>query len=194
MGPDLSTSRLQKIKTELDRKIRAYLSKRDYAIVIYGSSALCKNALLSNIDLMNLVSNAESSLQRDLEAMFQLDMQEEGALIDAEVSYERRVLDPMQLASKAVNSGTLLDDAGRVLSIRKTSEYLKSEGMLQRLVFDVLTTPNKILSGGGGIITQLEHEAARKLVDMIRTIDQGKVDTTEDFVKFARLDGARSEE
>ncbi|PVH91212.1 PLP-dependent transferase [Periconia macrospinosa] len=197
MGPDSPASRLRKIETKLDHSIRAFLGGRDYATVIYGSSALGENALLSDIDLMIFVRDAEPSLHRGVEAIFRSIMQEEGILIDAEVPFERKLLVPIQLASKAVKSGPPLDESGRVLGIRKTPDYLGSEEMLKRLVFNVLTTPNKILSVSGGIVDdvkRLEHEAANKLVDLIRTINPGKLNTAEDFVKLASSDGARSGE
>ncbi|KAF3030314.1 hypothetical protein E8E11_002132 [Didymella keratinophila] len=197
MGPDSPASRLQHIETKLDRNIRDFLGERDHVTVIYGSSALCENAILSDIDLMIFVHDAEPSLRKGLEMMFRSIMQEEGILIDAEVPFERKLLVPIQLASKAVDSGPPLDEAGRVLGIRKTHDYLGSEEMLKRLVFNVLTTPNKILSVRGGIVDdvrRLEHEAASKLVNLIRTVNPGKVNTAEDFVEFASSDGARSGE
>ncbi|KAG9251492.1 pyridoxal phosphate-dependent transferase [Emericellopsis atlantica] len=192
-----SSTRLQILESKLDRGLRSIFGGEDYLAVIYGSAALRKNALLSDIDLMVFADGADYALQKSLEAMFRSTMGEEGILIDAEVPLERKLLVPLQLAAKAANSGPPLNEAGHVLSIRKTVEYLASNEMLKRLVFNVLTTPNKIISASGDItptFQRLQQDAGEKLVALIRRLNPGKVNTAEDFVRFATSDGVRSGE
>lgn len=124
-------------------------------------------------------------------------MAKESILIDAEVPFERKLIVPFEPAAKAIPSSPPADAAGCVLGIRKMPEYLASDEMLERLVFNVLTTPNKVISASKGSVDmfkRLEQDAARVLVDLIRRSNPGKVNTTEDFVKLAVSDGTRSGE
>lgn len=197
ISSESSSNRLQSLELKLDSGLRAIFGNKDYIAVIYGSSALRSNALLSDIDLMVFARDADPALRKALEAMFRSTMGEEGILIDAEVPFERKLLVPIQLAAKAARSGPPLDEAGHVLSIRKTAEYLASDEMLKRLVFNVLTTPNKVFSASEGSahnFKQLEQDAADNLVGLIRRVNPGKVNKAEDFVRFAISDGARSGE
>lgn len=197
MDAGSSTSRLQYLESKLDEGLRTIFGGREYLAVLYGSSALCSNALLSDIDLMVFTQDADAALCRLLESMFRSVMDDEGILIDAEVPFERKLLISFHLASKAAALGPPVDEVGRVLSIRKTAEYLASDEMLQRLVFNVLTTPNKVISAVGERLSdfqQMEREAGKTLVELIRRVNPGSVNTTEEFVRLASSDGTRNGE
>lgn len=194
MGSESSSNGLQSVERKLDRGLRTVFGYKDYIAVIYGSSALRNNALLSDIDLMVFAHDDDPAQRKALEALFRSTMGEEGILIDAEIPFERKLLVAIQLAAKAANSGPPLDEAGHVLSICKTAEYLASDEMLKRLIFNVLTTPNKVFSatkGGAKVFEELEQAAAGTLVDLIRRVNPGKVNTAEDFIRLASSDGAR---
>ncbi|KAJ7461341.1 pyridoxal phosphate-dependent transferase [Mycena galericulata] len=97
----------------------------------------------------------------------------------------------------SAESGPPRDEAGRVLGIRKTPGYLASDEMLRRLVFNVLTTPNRVISasaGGADAFHELEETAGRTLVQIIRAVNPSRAETSEDFVALACSDGSRSGE
>ncbi|KAI9150761.1 L-2,4-diaminobutyrate decarboxylase [Paramyrothecium foliicola] len=187
-----SVSVLRRLESKLDRRVRSIFGETTYVAVIYGSSVLQNNTLLSDIDLMIFAEVSKPALSKPLEVMFRQRMEEEGITIDAEVPFERKLLVPMQLAFTAAKSGPILDSSGNVPSILKTSQYL-----LKRLIFNVLTTPNKILSSTGNAIhafRQLEHDAGETLFNLLQRISPGKIETCDDFVRFATSEGSRSGE
>lgn len=57
----LSANRLQRAERKLAQKLYNLFDNNDFAAVVYGSSALQNNAVLSNIDLMIFAHSAESS-------------------------------------------------------------------------------------------------------------------------------------
>lgn len=188
---------LQRVEQKLDAGLRRVFGSETYIGVIYGSSALLNNALLSDIDLMVFTLNADSGRSSQIETMFRSIMGEEGILIDAEVPFERKLLVSLQFAQNAAEVGPPVDEFGQVASIEKTDAYLASDEMLQRLVFNVCTTPNKVFSastGGAKFFHHLERTAGRTLVDLIKSINPGNINSSGAFVRFASSDGHRSGE
>ncbi|KAF4483604.1 glutamic acid decarboxylase [Fusarium agapanthi] len=160
-----SANRLQRAERKLSQKLYDLFDNNDFAVVVYGSSALQNNAILSNIDLMIFAHSAESSKIQKVVSIFRSVMETEGILIDFEIPLHRRLLVTFEFASQAAESGPPLDETGHVSSISNTSEYLSSDEMLRRLAFKVLTTPNKIIAattGGTNRLNGLEMTAARK--------------------------------
>lgn len=68
--PTSPSARLQRLKSDLDENIREILGDRGYVAVIYGSSALGENALLSDIDLMVFVDDTHRLPCKALETKF----------------------------------------------------------------------------------------------------------------------------
>ncbi|KAJ7601751.1 pyridoxal phosphate-dependent transferase, partial [Mycena rosella] len=197
MGTDAIQNRLQSVEEKLNAGLHRVFGSDPYVAVIYGSSALGNNALLSDIDLMVLAPAASTDRRKELESMFRAAMDAEGILIDAEVPFEKKLLVALPLAKRAAESGPPRDEAGRVLGIRKTPGYLASDEMLRRLVFNVLTSPNRVLSasaGGANTFRELEETAGRTLVELIRAVNPGRAETSDDFVALACSDGSRSGE
>lgn len=197
MTAESSSRYLENLEQKLDSRLRSVFGDIDFLTVIYGSSALGNNALLSDIDLMVFTRDVDPALRKAVEAMFRYTMAEEGILLDAEVPFERKLVVSIPFAVNAARSGPPVDEVGHVLSIRKTTEYLGSDEMLKRLIFNVLTTPNKIISARNGcsrVFRQLEQDASDTLVTLIRGINGDRVKTPEDFVRFASSDGTRSGE
>ncbi|QGI61735.1 hypothetical protein CEK26_005703 [Fusarium fujikuroi] len=56
-----STNRLERAERKLTQKLYDLFDDKDFVAVVYGSSALQNNAILSNIDLMIFAHSAESS-------------------------------------------------------------------------------------------------------------------------------------
>lgn len=201
IGSEGSPNRLRSVEQKLHTGLRGIFGPdHPYIAVIYGSSALGSNVLLSDIDLMIFVPTFDPARCKQLEAIFRAVMLEEGILIDAEVPFARKLMVTLSLARSAVASGPPLDEANRIQSISKTTEYLASDEMLRRLVFNVLTTPNKMFSASEGeasilgTFRELEQLASHKLVDLMRKVNPGSVNTPEDFVRLACSDGVRSGE
>ncbi|KAG4291124.1 hypothetical protein FPRO06_03010 [Fusarium proliferatum] len=185
-----STNRLERAERKLTQK----LYDKDFVAVVYGSSALQNNAILSNIDLMITAHSAESSKIKQVVSVFRSVMEGEGILIDFEIPLHRRLLVTFEFAGQAAESGPPLDEAGHVSSISSTPEYLSSDEMLRRLVFNVLTTPNKIIAattGGTNRLKSLETTAARKLITTIQHLGQSEVSTADEFVNLFMSDGGQ---
>ncbi|KAF5543442.1 glutamic acid decarboxylase [Fusarium mexicanum] len=191
-----SINRLQRAERKLTQKLYDLFDNNDFVAVIYGSSALQSNAILSNIDLMIFAHSTESSKIQKLVSVFRSVMEAEGILIDFEIPLHRRLLVTFELVSQAAESGPPLDETGHVSSVSNTPEYLSSDEMLRRLAFNVLTTPNKIIAatiGGTSKLKGLEMTAARKLVATVQHLGQSEVSTADDFVNLVMLDGGRGE-
>lgn len=166
-------NRVKAVQQKLHVGLRSVFGGEQYIAIICGSSALRKNALLSDIDLMVFAPTAHQERHKALKAMFCEIMEQEGILIDAEVPFECKLLVMLLFAHHAAEAGPPLDEGRKVLSIRKTSEYLASDKMIRRLVFNVLTTPNKVFSAsehGTAAFRQLEQVAGRTLVNLIRGV------------------------
>ncbi|RKL34564.1 hypothetical protein BFJ72_g9296 [Fusarium proliferatum] len=185
-----STNRLERAERKLTQK----LYDKDFVAAVYGSSALQNNAILSNINLMIFAHSAESSKIKQVVSVFRSVMEGEGILIDFEIPLHRRLLVTFEFAGQAAESGPPLDEAGHVSSISSTPEYLSSDEMLRRLVFNVLTTPNKIIAattGGTNRLKSLETTAARKLITTIQHLGQSEVSTADEFVNLFMSDGGQ---
>jgi hypothetical protein len=154
MASEASPNRLQSVEQKLHVGLRGIFGLEPYVAVVYGSSALENNALLSDVDLMVFARTTDATRSMAIETMFRAAMHEEGILIDAEVPFDRKLLVELSLAQTAAVEGPPLDRGGLVLSIEKTVEYLASDEMLRRLVFNVLTTPHKVSK------TVLNYQAA----------------------------------
>ncbi|PNP59249.1 hypothetical protein FNYG_14981 [Fusarium nygamai] len=191
-----STNRLQRAERKLSQRLYDLFDNNDFAAVVYGSSALQNNAILSNIDLMIFAHGAESSKIQKVVSIFRSVMEGEGILIDFEIPLHRRLLVTFEFASQAAESGPPLDETGNVSSISDASEYLSSDEMLRRLAFIVLTTPNKIIAattGGTNRLKGLEMTTARKLVTTIQHLRQSEVRTADEFVNLVMSDGGQGE-
>ncbi|KAF5700859.1 glutamic acid decarboxylase [Fusarium globosum] len=189
-----STNRLKRAERKLTQKLYDLFDDKDFVAVVYGSSALQNNAILSNIDLMIFAHSAESSKIQQVVSVFRSLVEGEGILIDFEIPLHRRLLVTFEFAGQAAESGPPLDEAGHVSSISSTPEYLSSDEMLRRLVFNVLTTPNKIIAattGGTHRLKSLETTAARKLVTTIQHFGRSEVSTADEFVNLVMSDGGQ---
>lgn len=194
LDPRSRLSRLQRLEHRLETRLQSVFDSGDYVAVIYGSCALRNNALLADLDLMIFAQECGPARSTAVEEIFRSTMAEEDVLIDDEVPLERKLLVHYQVAAKAARSGPPLNEAGHVPSILKTTDYLASDEMLERLIFNLLTTPNKVLlgtEGGTTFIEELERLASHTLVDLISRINPGKVNTAEEFVRLASSDGIR---
>ncbi|KAJ4233620.1 hypothetical protein NW760_005068 [Fusarium oxysporum] len=120
----LSANRLQRAERKLAQKLYNLFDNNDFAAVVYGSSALQNNAVLSNIDLMIFAHSAESSKIQEVVSVSRSVMEAEGILIDFEIPLHRRLLVTFEFASQAADSGPPLDETGHVSSISNTPEYL----------------------------------------------------------------------
>ncbi|KAF5712901.1 glutamic acid decarboxylase [Fusarium mundagurra] len=191
-----STNRLQRAERKLTQRLYDLFDNNDFVAVVYGSSALQNNAILSNIDLIIFAHSAESSRIQNVVSIFRSVMEAEGILIDFEIPLHRRLLVTFEFASQAAESGPPLDETGHVSSISNTPEYLSSEEMLRRLIFNVLTTPNKIIAattGGTNRLKSLETTAGRKLVTTIQHLGRSEVTTADQFVNRVMSDGGQGE-
>ncbi|KAF5639129.1 glutamic acid decarboxylase [Fusarium tjaetaba] len=191
-----STNRLQRAERKLIQRLYDLFDNNDFVAVVYGSSSLQNNAILSNIDLMIFAHSAESSKIKKVVSIFLSVMEAEGILIDFEIPLHRRLLVTFEFASQAAESGPPLDETGHVSSISDTPEYLSSDEMLRRLAFNVLTTPNKIIAAttsGTNRLKSLETTVARKLVTRIQHLGGSKVSTADEFVDLIMSDGGRGE-
>ncbi|CAF3446672.1 unnamed protein product [Fusarium graminearum] len=194
-GPSLN--HLRRAEDKLSHKIRNLFGNQDFVAVVYGSSALPRNAILSDIDLMVFIRSVEPGQREDMVTAFRSIMNQESILVDDEVPLSRKLSIPFELAARAAESGPVLDDAGEIRSICKTPEYLSSNKMLQRLIFGVLTTPNRIIAAnanGASSFETLKSNAGKTLVGLIRQLHHASFSTTDEFVKLAILDGVRSGE
>ncbi|KAH7172684.1 pyridoxal phosphate-dependent transferase [Fusarium sp. MPI-SDFR-AT-0072] len=120
-----SANRLQRAERKLTQKLYNLFDNNDFAAVVYGSSALQSNAILSNIDLMVFAHSAKSSKIQEVVSVFRSVMEAEGILIDFEIPLHRRLLVTFGFASQAANSGPPLDETGHVSSISNTPEDLE---------------------------------------------------------------------
>ncbi|KAF5247734.1 hypothetical protein FAUST_616, partial [Fusarium austroamericanum] len=189
-GPSLN--HLRRAEDKLSHKIRNLFGNQDFVAVVYGSSALPRNAILSDIDLMVFIRSVEPGQREDMVTAFRSIMNQESILVDDEVPLSRKLSIPFELAARAAESGPVLDDAGEIRSICKTPEYLSSNEMLQRLIFGVLTTPNRIIvanANGASSFETLKSNAGKTLVGLIRQLHHASFSTTDEFVKLAISDG-----
>ncbi|CVK93363.1 related to glutamic acid decarboxylase [Fusarium proliferatum] len=125
------TNRLERAERKLTQKLYDLFDDKDFVAVVYGSSALQNNAILSNIDLIIFAHSAESSKIQQVVSVFRSVMEGEGILIDFEIPLHRRLLVTFEFAGQAAESGPPLDEAGHVSSISSTPEYLSSDEMLR---------------------------------------------------------------
>ncbi|KAF5626613.1 glutamic acid decarboxylase [Fusarium sp. NRRL 25303] len=189
-----SKNSLERAERKLTQKLYDLFDDNDFAAIVYGSSALQNNAILSNIDLMIFAHSAEPSKIQQVVSVFLSVMEGEGILIDFEIPLHRRLLVTFEFAGQAAESGPPLDEAGHVSRISSMPEYLSSDEMLRRLAFNVLTTPNKIIAattGGTNRLKSLETTAARKLVTTIQHLGQSEVSTADEFVNLVMSDGGQ---
>ncbi|KAF5599828.1 glutamic acid decarboxylase [Fusarium pseudoanthophilum] len=187
-------NRLQRAERKLSQRLYDSFDNNDFVAIVYGSSALQNNAILSNIDLIIFAHSAEPSKIQKVVSIFRSVMKTEGILIDFEIPLHRRLVVTFEFASQAAESGPPLDETGHVSSICDTPEYLSSDEMLRRLTFNVLTTPNKIIAattGGTNRLKSLEMTAARKLVATIQHLGQSEVTTADEFANLVMSDGGR---
>ncbi|KAF5693936.1 glutamic acid decarboxylase [Fusarium denticulatum] len=105
-----STNRLQRAERKLTQKLYDLFDNNDFVAVVYDSSALQNNTILSNIDLMIFAHSAESSKIRKVVLVFRSVMEAEGILIDFEIPLHRRLLVTFEYASQAAESGPPLDE------------------------------------------------------------------------------------
>ncbi|EXK99819.1 hypothetical protein FOQG_00211 [Fusarium oxysporum f. sp. raphani 54005] len=96
----LSANRLQRAERKLAQKLYNLFDNNDFAAVVYGSSALQNNAVLSNIDLMIFAHSAESSKIQEVVSVSRSVMEAEGILIDFEIPLHRRLLGPEMTAAR----------------------------------------------------------------------------------------------
>ncbi|RBA10735.1 hypothetical protein FPRO05_05324 [Fusarium proliferatum] len=121
----------ERAERKLTQKLYDLFDDKDFVAVVYGSSALQNNAILSNIDLIIFAHSAESSKIQQVVSVFRSVMEGEGILIDFEIPLHRRLLVTFEFAGQAAESGPPLDEAGHVSSISSTPEYLSSDEMLR---------------------------------------------------------------
>ncbi|KAF4455271.1 hypothetical protein F53441_2421 [Fusarium austroafricanum] len=108
MGDTSSLCRLQSVEEKLSQKLHGVFGNHDFVAVLYGSSALSNNAILSDVDLMIFTHGAEASKFQRIVLLFRSIM-EEGIPIDTEVPLHRKLMVKFELATKAVEAGPPLD-------------------------------------------------------------------------------------
>ncbi|KAK3944993.1 pyridoxal phosphate-dependent transferase [Diplogelasinospora grovesii] len=203
---DRMARELQRVTGKLDALLRDIFAAADtrccYAAVLYGSSAYDQAALLSDIDLMVFAPDAVIAgavgLRTAVHSAFLSVMAEEGIMVDAEVPFERKLLVSTALADAASTGGGITVESGSIVGIRRTRDYLASDEMLQRLVFNVLTTPSRVISGDPEILVGLAAKAETTLVRLIGAINPGQfslaaydANHAETFTRLAISDGRR---
>lgn len=112
----------------------------EYAAVIYGSRTSAGNHIESDVDIMIFAEDAfcTTHTTQSLKDLVLRIFDEEKIARDAEVPYERKLLVPISFAAnvpKAIQESF----HNEIVSIVKSTEYLKSDEMLSRLVLNVLT-------------------------------------------------------
>lgn len=94
-------------------------------------------------------------------------MLDEGVQIDAEVPFQRKLLVPISFAEAAATGACLREIDGDIVPIEKSKEYLASDEMIARLIFNVLTFPHCHLSGSPTYTERAKEIAASNLVRII---------------------------
>ncbi|KAF4338824.1 glutamic acid decarboxylase [Fusarium beomiforme] len=189
------TSHIARVRKKLSRKLFELFGEKDFVAMVYGSFARCNNAIISNIDLMVFGNAAEPSQSQYILSIFRSIVHEEGLSINVEVSTHRKLLVTFKFANEAAESESPLDGVEHVSSIHKTGEYLESDEILKRPVFNVLATPNRVIAAspvGYDILRGLETKASRKLVGAIRQLGELENITVDKFGKLAISNGDRS--
>jgi L-2,4-diaminobutyrate decarboxylase len=198
----------RRVHQKLDSQLHILFAGQEYVAVIYGSSAYDDMKLMSDIDLMVFAPESLSSSKATctaLETLFCSIMAEEGIIVDAEVPFNRKLLVSIPFATNAATGASIhVNGDGRICSVQKTPEYLASDEMIQRLVFNVLTTPVKIISGSTEVsktFLSLSRVASYNLVELLGRINPGQFEISScnpqdmaNFIKLAIMDGCRSGE
>ncbi|KAF2788498.1 PLP-dependent transferase [Melanomma pulvis-pyrius CBS 109.77] len=186
-------------KLPVFHKLRAaleiFFSDVKHVSLIYGSSNCENNSLLSDVDLMCFAEDkfcTEGNISR-LKHLFECIMREEGVLLDNEIPFERKILVSFSFATVAANTRCQLQ-SGRVVTIPRTREFLNSDTMLTRLVFNVLTVPSIPSSGSLQCIEECRHAAEISLIDIANQLAERELASPQEFIKTVHGDGVRSGE
>ena len=126
--------------TARQRQISVFMGDTEHAAVIYGSRTSAGNHIESDVDIM-IFAEDEFCTNQTIHSLKNLVLRifdEEKIARDAEVPYDRKLLVPISFAANVPQ--TIKESFhNEIPSIVKSTEYLKSDEMLSRLILNVLT-------------------------------------------------------
>ncbi|RMY20406.1 hypothetical protein D0867_04021 [Hortaea werneckii] len=174
---------------KLEALVNSLMQGYEYVALVYGSGAGSKQVMLSDIDLMVFVEDSfelTTDRKNAFEQAFRRIMKEESVQIDAEVSFDRKLLIPLSFAEHAATGAYLHEVDNDVVQIVKSQEYLSSDELIGRLVFNVLTVPHEHLCGSSILLDAARRTAGATLVRLIdRVSDSRRPLACDNFVRRA---------
>jgi L-2,4-diaminobutyrate decarboxylase len=192
---DLNFSQLAVARSLASRLARLFGDVR-YSALVYGSCTSSHSCLLSDVDLMVFAPDEFCTTQnvRSVCNIFENTMTDEGVLKDVEIPYERKLLIPITFASQsaAVVGGFIR--SGQFPTLRRTAEYLGSDEMLHRLVFNVLTIPTIELSNLPIGLSEMRKAAEQALTHSLTDVRGSSFENGDEFALAALTDGVRAGE
>ena len=101
------------------------------------------NYIVSDLDVIVFLPQMfhSESLSQTLTDTFLRIMERYGVQIDAEVPFSRKLLVPLEFLAHTAGRVERLMTGNAVPQIQKTPEYLSSDELLWRLLFNIMTTP-----------------------------------------------------
>ena len=170
------------IENYLCRCVGNIFSPRVYTLILFGSSVFHYGSDLDVCIVMhNYTSNdahAMATILSDIHKKF-------GLKLDEDVPFEKKCIFTYDECNFVANNPPFYDGSNKCnifLDFPKNEEYLLSDHARLRLLFNILTSPTKILSGNM-YISPIKYHAWEKLIKLARSF-AGSSLTLEEFVKF----------
>lgn len=184
------------IGKKMRRFIANFFGDDVYEALAYGSCRNPANKLLSDFDMMVFVNPSRAitaQYRADFEAGYRKIMKEENVLIDDEAPFAIKQIVRLSVAQEAASGASLHIIQDEIAPIKKNPDYLQSEEMAHRLIFNVLTVPVTHVSGEIGLTERLQTEASVTLVHLMQMLG-GDFINAQTFANSVCSNGERSGE
>lgn len=128
--------------SKLCRKLSEFSGSTRHVVLMYGSSSGAGNCLFTDVDMMAFVDDNVCTPDKvsELKGLFERTMVEEGFLLDDEIPLERKLLVSLSVARAAAGTRCQIE-VWEVIFVEKSRAFLKSDTMLECLIFNVLSVP-----------------------------------------------------
>lgn len=157
------------------REIQDFLQKelptKGYFCCVYGSYPAKQNTSQSDIDLFVASELTSDDLFRKIE-MFVLNLHKKHGLTqDEEVPYRNKLLVSYTDVMSAVTLKQFISpkkEEYAITKVEKTKEFLMSDNIRLRLIFNALTTPHDFISGDFAAYLKFRERAEKSLYELAK--------------------------
>ncbi len=145
-------------------KINTDLGSYNPTIVTYGS--IVNNNLNSDFDVCIILNNYNTNIIETISNLtieFHID---HNLKLDNEVPFSIKTIYSFEDIETVINTPPfkIVDNKYLLNGIKKTSDYLSSKEIKLRLLFNILTTPTKVIQGDSNKFNKLKNRAFDKLL------------------------------